>query len=95
MNYLHRYWIKAKTFYELAWVDKFEDPNTLAECRFYSQQIAIKKGQSEVATLKSFIHEIIHALDVEHKLGLTHAQVYKLERITYQFLKFNGFLRKK
>ena len=39
--------------------------------------------------LQTFIHEVLHALDDEYIIKLSHRQVYALEKAIYNFLEDN------
>jgi len=90
MNIPSRVRITTKISYEVVWVDTFDCPKTLAECRYTDKQIAIKKGLSLSLTEKCFIHEVTHAIDFETKLGLTHKQIYRLDSILHKFMRLNN-----
>lgn len=70
-------------------------PNTtVGECDPEAKEIRILCGQSREETLKTFIHEIIHALvEFEHDIEIKHKLVYALEGPLYQFLRDNVFSR--
>lgn len=56
---------------------------------YSNNSIQIKTNQSKVETLSTFVHEILHAMDEEHKLKLTHEQIYGLEEAIMNFLASN------
>ena len=78
--------------YEVVSIDDFKDPGQLGEMRPVEKQIVIKSGQSLTETLKTFIHETIHAASNEDDINLTETQVRKLEDSIFRILKLNNFL---
>jgi hypothetical protein len=85
-----------KDRFEIVYVDSFPVPDTVGETRFDPKQIALKIGQTERELVLTYLHEIIHAVDFTHKIGLTETQVQKLERALIPVLKEgNLFLPKK
>lgn len=85
--------ITARRDYEVTYIDTFKnDPEQLGECRLEPPQIVIKTEQPPGEKFSTFIHETIHALDFEDKIGLTEKQVLKLERGIFRMLKLNGWI---
>lgn len=85
-----------KDRFEVVWVDGFPAPETVGETRFNPKQIAIKIGQTEREAVLTYLHEVIHAADHTHEIGLTETQVRKLERALIPVLKEgNLFVPKK
>jgi hypothetical protein len=81
--------IKNKVTYEVVWVDSFKDPDTLGECRYDQRQIAIKKGLSDKLTFKCLSHELLHAIQFERGIDLSHKSIYQLEDAIYYILFHN------
>lgn len=81
--------IKNRVTYEIVWVDSFADPDVLGECRFDSKQIAIKSGQSERELFKTFVHEVLHAVEFERGIKMPHKTVYQLEDAVFYLLFHN------
>lgn len=81
------------TTYEIVWVDTFfkDDPDneshTLGETRWDPPQIALKIGQSAKETVKTYLHELLHAVSHEEGAGLTEPQVLSLEESILYLLK--------
>jgi hypothetical protein len=85
-----------KDRFEIVYVDSFPVPDIVGETRFDPKQIALKIGQTERELVLTYLHEIIHAVDFTHKIGLTETQVQKLERALIPVLKEgNLFVPKK
>lgn len=51
--------------------------------------IKIRAGMSKNETFRTFLHEILHFLEFEWPVKLTHKQVYKLEKAIFQLLLDN------
>lgn len=83
--------IKNKVVYEIVWVDSFTDPDVLGECRFDSKQIAMKSGLSERETYKTLIHEVLHAMEFERGIKISHKAIYQLEDAVFYLLFHNDW----
>ncbi len=59
-------------------------------CCYESQTIYLRLGQKKTERLSTAIHEVLHALDVEWDIGLTHPQIYRLEEALLRLLGDNG-----
>lgn len=87
--------LTSKIGYEVLFVNEFpNDPKCLGECRYDSKQIVIKNDESNTETLKTYIHEILHAVSNEYGANLTETQVGKMENGIYNFFRLNGYLKK-
>ncbi len=53
--------------------------------------IKIKKGLSPRETMKTLIHELLHAVDFEHDIGIKHKKVYALEEALFGLI-YDNFL---
>jgi len=42
--------------------------------------------------ITTYVHEVLHGMDHEYHIGLTHKQVYQLEKAIYNFLEDNYLL---
>lgn len=71
--------ITSKVTYEVRWTDEFKDPDQLGECCPSTKQIVIKTGLKKRKAFYVFLHEVLHAISLEHELELTEAQVEGLE----------------
>lgn len=56
------------------------------------QLILIAYGQGQFSRISTLIHELLHAVDTEHKVGLTHKQIYKLEKALFSLLVDNDLV---
>ena len=80
--------IGNKLFYEVVWVDRFDDPLQVGEMDSKLKQIRIKIDQSNKDMVLTYLHEVLHAFSDEHKIGLTEKQVSLLEKkMMYYWLK--------
>lgn len=85
--------IKRDVSYEVVWTASFPDNKQVGECRYASKQIVLKTNESPTETLKTFIHETLHAISFEHpKLVLTERQVIILEIALYKVLILNKYI---
>ncbi len=86
--------IMNKVVYEIVWVDSFKESTTLGECRPAQRQIALKSGQSERSTFKTFIHELSHAMCIERGIEISHNAIYDLENAVFYLLFHNDWAKK-
>ena len=93
MKLPHRIRIKAKVTYQVVWVDSFKDPKQRGECDDLAKQIAILKGMSERETLETFIHELLHAVELEYGIPIPHRLIYMLEMPFVKLAKLNGWIK--
>lgn len=61
----------------------------LGLCDPANHTIRIRTGQSPEETLKTFIHEILHAIEFSREVKLSHELVYQLEQCLYDVLVDN------
>lgn len=80
--------------YEICWVDDFKDGKTYGETRFDTHQILLKTNESDKETFHTYIHELLHAVSEEYKIGLTEGQVRKLEKSLQDWLKHGNILNR-
>jgi len=84
--------ITAKVSYNLVWVDEFEDPKTDGECWFDDKIIAIRVGLSHRTTIEILVHEILHAVQHENKILLSHQTIYALQKPLATLVILNGWV---
>lgn len=58
------------------------DPNRI--------EILIKRGQSHDETLRTMLHETIHAMEYEYNIKISHSGVYKFEDALFDFICANS-----
>jgi hypothetical protein len=78
--------------YEVVWVDAFDDPKQGGQCWREGRIIYLKRGLSAARTFEIFIHELLHAMEFEHAIPISHAVIEGLEGAVAQLLKLNGWL---
>lgn len=69
--------------------------NVVGECDPSEKEIRILCGQGPEDTLKTFCHEILHAIEMEYEIDVAHKLIYALEDPIYHFLRDNILLRRK
>lgn len=85
--------IKARVFYSIVWQETIEGkPDCLGLCDPQARTITIKLGQSDTETIKTFIHELIHAIECEWDQPIPHKITYTLEEGIFGVLKLNGWI---
>jgi hypothetical protein len=57
------------------------DPNRI--------EILVKEGMSEDDTLKTVLHELVHAIEYEYEIKISHSGVYKFEEALFDFICAN------
>lgn len=88
--------ITSKVSYEVVFAEKVaDDPECRGICRFDPKQIVLLMGQSEQMMVKTFLHEVLHAVDHEHEIGLQHKHVYALEDALAKLFRLNKLFSKK
>lgn len=87
---LKKEWHVGQETYSLKYVPSvLGEKNTLGLCDPNEKELQIKVGQTRSQLLRTFIHEIIHAIEDEYDFELDHAHVDKLERGIADFLMMN------
>lgn len=91
--------VKKGVEYEVVWVDEIEsDPSLMGLCRDKGEarqrQILLKKGMSQKDTWQTFIHELLHVLEFENRIRISHKLIDQLESPIFQLLKLNGWIGK-
>lgn len=69
--------------------DEDEIDGTLGLCHFEDKIIYIKLGQDRENTFKTFVHEVLHAVEDEYCLQIPHRIIYKFEEVVSDLLKEN------
>lgn len=55
-------------------------------------EILIKAGLSHDDTLKTLLHELVHAMEYEYEIKISHSGVYKFEEALFDFICANSEL---
>lgn len=61
-------------------------------CDYAEQVICIATGQTPKERLSTALHEILHAVDHEWEIGLSHQQIYALETALLRLLVDNKLI---
>lgn len=81
--------IAKRKFFDILWIDSLFDTvgnKLFGKTDFEKNQIILNKDQSDKETVETVWHEFCHALDHDDEMGLTEAQVVKLEE-AYPFIR--------
>lgn len=84
--------IKHNCVYEVVTIKSFADGETMGECRYDDKQIVILEGMTDTQTAKTFLHEVLHAIQYEYQAGITESQVRKLEDGIWRVLRLNKWI---
>lgn len=66
-----------------------ESNTTIGLCNWDKKVIHLVKNQSSRGMVRTFIHELLHALAYEYDFKLKHRTVYALEEAIEEFLEDN------
>lgn len=61
----------------------------VGECCSADKYIRIRRTQSKAQLFRSFVHEVLHAIEAEYEIPVSHKAVYGLERAIVDTLLFN------
>lgn len=78
--------------YAVRWVSKKSrklPKDTIAHCHPGDYVIRIKRGLGRAETFKSFIHEVLHAIEFEYPIKIKHKVIYELEDAIFRLLQLN------
>lgn len=78
-----------KVFYTIIFVEQIEYRDPFGLCDFERKVILLKNKQSQKDLFKTFLHEILHAMEFEYNIPITHKIIYQLEESVFQLLKDN------
>ena len=62
---------------------------SIGETDSNKREIRIKAGMSDNETFKTFIHEVLHFIEMEYPVKIKHSLVYELEQAIYEFVVDN------
>lgn len=71
----------------MEWVEKFKEPDTVGQCDPGTRVISLKRGEKD--TFSTLIHEVLHAIQFEKGVKLTHKNIYELEGPLATVLRLN------
>jgi hypothetical protein len=69
-----------------------DDPTCMGNCDPNERIIYLKIGMSKTDTLKTFMHEIFHAIEFEYQTPMPHRITDVLEEGVFKILKMNKWL---
>ena len=76
--------------YKIQFVDTIlRDKGCMGVCDSETRIIKIKNGQSASETLATLIHELLHAMELEYDIKISHKNVYLLEKALLNLLLQN------
>ncbi|NDC55517.1 MAG: hypothetical protein EBZ69_01655 [Alphaproteobacteria bacterium] len=85
--------IRGRVFYQVVWADCIKDnPDTMGLADANEKTIYLKLGMSESETMKTLIHEMIHAIEFEWNEPIPHRITYTLEEGIWKVLKLNKWI---
>ena len=85
MRIPHKVEIKPGIVYYVTYVDRFDDPYQSGYCigsdfKNGYRTIQIKKGLTPTFRAKTFLHELLHAIDFEWNVKIPHKLIEALEK---------------
>lgn len=83
-----REWIVGEEVWELKFVKNLGFDGH-GECCPESRTMAIKQGQPKDEILKTFFHEVCHALEFTYDIEIPHNLVYSFEEAWFRFFVDN------
>ncbi len=81
--------VTADVSYDIFFVDKIDEHESLGFCDSDKKQILILLGMSDRETLKTIVHEVLHAIEFENDIPLPHSVVYALDEAIERVLRLN------
>lgn len=91
----HKVQIANKIFYEICWVERFDNPEVVGLTNSNKREIYLKIDQSNKEKVLTYLHELMHAFSIENEIDLTEKQVSLLEKkCLYYCLKHDNLFSK-
>lgn len=89
-DYKSEYHVGDET-YTLRFVSKLPDcgPEDIGLCDPGSRTIYIKKGLTKALLFRTVVHELLHAIEFELEIKISHKLVYQLEKAIVDTLLMN------
>lgn len=97
MKIPHKIEIKPGIVYYVNYVKRFDDPNQTGYCLGHDSEVGcrtiwLKIGLPKKIMIKTFIHEVLHAIDFEWGIKIPHKLIDALEGpLFYLFSKNPAF----
>lgn len=70
-------------------VDKVDDQNSYGHADFDKKEILMRKSQNKSDMFKTFWHEVLHAIEEENNIRLSHSDIFILEVALADFCRNN------
>lgn len=70
----------------------YKGHKVLGECIYKDKEIFLTIHQSDTEKIKTLIHEVLHAIEFEYKMDISHKSVEILEIALYRVLKLNKLI---
>ena len=85
MRIPHKVEIKPGIAYYVTYVDRFDDPDQYGYCLGSDSDVGcrtiqIKKGLTPTMRARTFLHELLHAIDFEWGIKIPHRVIEALEK---------------
>lgn len=91
----HKIQISNKVYYEICWVDRFDNPEIVGLTDSGKREIYLKINQSNKEKVLTYLHEVTHAFSLENEIDLTEKQVLLIEKkCLYYCLKHDNLFSK-
>jgi hypothetical protein len=85
--------IKRGVYYKIVWQEIIaDDQSCMGICVKEDRTITLKLGMSNSDTAKTFIHELIHAIEFTYEEPIPHRVVETLDEAIFKVLKLNRWL---
>lgn len=85
--------IRGRVFYQVVWSEVIKDnPDIMGLAEPNEKTIYLKLGMSDTETMKTLIHEVIHAIEFEWDQPIPHKITYTLEEGIWKILKLNKWI---
>jgi len=79
------------SFYRIRFVKKIQGTDKKYSGMFYphTKQICILNSLSKDETLKTYLHEISHAMECEYDIKISHKAIYQYEEAIFDYIVAN------
>lgn len=76
----------GEDLWAVRFVRRLPEDSQLGLCDPSEQTIYIRLGQTQEERLKTFLHELLHAIEYEYKIVMPHRLIHRLEDPLARFL---------
>ena len=85
--------IMRGVYYKVLWQEVIQDDHScMGICIKEDKTIILKMGMSSSDTAKTFIHELLHAIEFTYEEPMPHRVIETLEEGIFKVLKLNKWL---